>query len=246
MIIDISYYNPIKDWDLVKNAVDGIIIRMGYSGYASGKCVLDNKWRLYSAAALEKGIPRGAYFFPQSVNITEAEREADFIYNELKDCSLPLGIWLDSEIADTKNKSGRADKLNKATRTQMLLIIIKKLRTYGLTCGIYASASWFISNLDMSKLQDVPLWVAQWNSTLTFKYPAQLWQYSDNGSIPGIIGRVDLDKFVKEEKVPDPELDAAVDVIACRVIKGDFGYGHDNRMLKIYELIRLRVNDILK
>ena len=168
------------------------------------------------------------------------------IYNELKDCSLPLGIWLDSEIADTKNKSGRADKLNKATRTQMLLIIIEKLRVYGLSCGIYASASWFISNLDMSKLQDVPLWVAQWNSTLTFKYPAQLWQYSDNGSIPGINGRVDLDKFVKEEKAPDPELDAAVDVIARRVIKGDFGCGHDNRMLKIYELIRLRVNDILK
>lgn len=45
---------------------------------------------------------------------------------------------------------------------------------------------------------------------------------------------------------PDPELDAAVDVIAQRVIAGRFGYGHDNRALRIYELIRKRVNDILK
>ena len=45
---------------------------------------------------------------------------------------------------------------------------------------------------------------------------------------------------------PDPELDAAVDVIARRVIDGRFGYGHDTRSLRIYELIRLRVNDILK
>lgn len=45
---------------------------------------------------------------------------------------------------------------------------------------------------------------------------------------------------------PDPELDAAVDVIARRVIDGRFGYGHDNRSLRIYELIRQRVNDIMK
>lgn len=49
-----------------------------------------------------------------------------------------------------------------------------------------------------------------------------------------------------ETPAPDPELDAAVNVIALRVIDGKFGYGHDNRALAIYELIRQRVNDILK
>ena len=56
------------------------------------------------------------------------------------------------------------------------------------------------------------------------------------------------DLFIWDDIVidPDPELDAAVDVIARRVIDGRFGYGHDNRSLRIYELIRKRVNDILK
>lgn len=43
----------------------------------------------------------------------------------------------------------------------------------------------------------------------------------------------------------DEELDNAITVIAKRVIAGKFGVGHDNRMLKIYELIRQRVNDIM-
>ena len=43
----------------------------------------------------------------------------------------------------------------------------------------------------------------------------------------------------------DEELDNAVTVFAKRVIAGKFGVGHDNRMLKIYELIRQRVNDII-
>ena len=56
------------------------------------------------------------------------------------------------------------------------------------------------------------------------------------------------DLFIWDDIVidPDPELDAAVDVIARRVIDGRFGYGHDNRSLRIYELIRKRVNYILK
>lgn len=67
-----------------------------------------------------------------------------------------------------------------------------------------------------------------------------------SSSLIKVIEQYELYNWDLDKVVPDPELDAAVDVIARRVIKGDFGYGHDNRMFKIYELIRVRVNDILK
>ena len=248
MIIDISYYNQVKDWNKIKEAVDGVIIRMGYTGYGSGKCVYDSKWKEYSKAALEHGIPRGAFYFPQSINPQEAKTEADFIYNELKDISLPLGIWLDSEIADIKTQNGRADHLSRIKRTELLKIIIDQLKTYGLICGVYASTAWLNNNLDMDMLEGVPVWVAQWGTVLTYKKPAIIWQYSNKGSVPGIIGRVDLDKIINtpvEDPAPDLELDAAVEIIARRVIAGRFGVGHDNRMVKIYDLIRQRVNDII-
>lgn len=48
------------------------------------------------------------------------------------------------------------------------------------------------------------------------------------------------------EPVPvDEELDAAVTVIAKRVISGAFGVGHETRKDKIYELIRSKVNAII-
>lgn len=43
----------------------------------------------------------------------------------------------------------------------------------------------------------------------------------------------------------DKELDEAISVIADRVIAGKFGQGHETRKNTIYELIRLKVNDIL-
>lgn len=44
MIIDISQHNTIKNWDQVKNAVDGVIMRLGYTGYGSGLKAYDKKF----------------------------------------------------------------------------------------------------------------------------------------------------------------------------------------------------------
>lgn len=49
-----------------------------------------------------------------------------------------------------------------------------------------------------------------------------------------------------EPEAPDPELDAAINVIADRVIEGKFGFGHDIRKENIYVMVRKRVNDILQ
>lgn len=49
-----------------------------------------------------------------------------------------------------------------------------------------------------------------------------------------------------EPASPDEELEAAIDIIAHRVIEGKFGYGHEFRASSIYELVRARVNDLLK
>lgn len=49
-----------------------------------------------------------------------------------------------------------------------------------------------------------------------------------------------------EPEAPDPELDAAINVIAERVIDGKFGFGHDIRKENIYVMVRKRVNEILQ
>lgn len=252
MIIDISYYNTITDWRRVAESVEGVIIRLGYTGYGSGKVTYDRRYFDHMTAAKRYEIPRGVYYFPASVTKAEAETEADFIFENVAGEELELGVWLDSEIAEIKNKSGRADRLSRAKRTEFLHIIIDRLKGYGIMAGVYASTSWLLNNLDMGMLPGVPVWAAQYNSKHECTYPGDyvLFQYSSKGSIPGIAGNVDLN--VKHEgsaviaEDPDNELLSAADVIAKRVIAGYFGQGHEQRKNSIYELIRKRVNDILK
>lgn len=252
MIIDISYYNTITDWRRVAESVEGVIIRMGYTGYGSGKVTYDRRYYEHMTAAKRFEIPRGIYYFPASITRAEAEAEADFIFENVAGEDLPLGVWLDSEIAEVKNKSGRADRLSRTKRTEFLHIIIDRLKGYGITAGVYASTSWLLNNLDMGMLPGVPVWAAQYNSKHECTYPGDyvLFQYSSKGSIPGIAGNVDLNVKHESSAVivadPDNELLSAADVIAKRVIAGYFGQGHEQRKNSIYELIRKRVNDILK
>ena len=61
-----------------------------------------------------------------------------------------------------------------------------------------------------------------------------------------IIEKYKLYEWDTEEVMVDSELDAALEVIAHRIISGTFGVGHEHRKNLIYELIRKKVNDILK
>ena len=252
MIIDISSHNTVTDWDKIKASCDGVIVRMGYTGYGSGKMVFDKRYIEYMDAIKARGIPYGLYYFPQSITAKEAENEAEFIGVELVlHGAPPLGMWLDSEIADVKTKNGRADKLSRKDRTEFLHIIKERIALYGFECGIYASTSWLNNQLDMSRLPGA-VWVAQYNTHCTYKGSYNLWQYTNKGKLPGIAGNVDMSTIVDIEGSAgdagsaDNELDAAIDVIARRIIAGKFGSGHDKRMRNIYELIKKRVNDILK
>ena len=83
MIIDISYYNTITDWRRVAESVEGVIIRLGYTGYGSGKVTYDRRYFDHMTAAKRYEIPRGVYFFPASITKAEAEAEADFIFEKV-------------------------------------------------------------------------------------------------------------------------------------------------------------------
>lgn len=255
MIIDISQHNTIKNWDQLKNAVDGVIMRIGYTGYGSGLKVYDKKFFEFFDAVKTRGIPYGVYYFPASINKIEAEGEAGFIADAVYGLTPTLGVWLDSEIADVKTGKGRADNLSREKRTELLHIIIGRLHDRGIDCGVYASTAWLYHNLNMDHLPGVPVWVAQYNKAqnCTYKGDYIMHQYTSKGQIMGISGYVDLNRLhvpdasvYVPEPVKDKTLDDAVNVIAHKVIEGEFGDGHEQRKERIYKLIRQRVNDILK
>ena len=192
-IIDVSTHNGIIDWQKVRGNIEAAVIRLGYRGYSKGTLAYDSRYKENRAACEQLGIPFSLYFFPCSVTADEAIEEADFIIRECLGMNFVLPVFLDSEIAETKFGSGRADNLSRADRTRFLKIICNRLQAAGIPAGIYASKSWFTYQLDLSQLP-FSIWVAQWGSNLTFTGDYVLWQYTSSGSVPGISGDVDLSR----------------------------------------------------
>lgn len=194
-VIDLSKFNPVDDWAKVKASVDAIILRLGYRGAHTGTITYDPKYLEYMAACQKHDIPTMIYFFPCSITVAEAEAEANFIIAAAKKVNLCGPIWLDSEVV-YQDRSGRSDRLGKADRTKYLNVILRRLHEAGYECGVYASKSWFANNLNDSDLESYCLrWVAQWADQLTYTgHDVAMWQYTNNGSVPGINGRVDISK----------------------------------------------------
>ena len=193
--IDLSKFNSVENWLKVKAAVDAVILRLGYRGAHTGTITYDPRYLEYMTACQKHGIPTMIYFFPCSVTVAEAEAEANFIISAASKVNLCGPIWLDSEVV-YQDRSGRSDNLGKADRTKYLNVILRRLHDAGYECGVYASKSWFAGNLNDSNLEPYCLrWVAQWADELTYTgHDVALWQYTNNGSIPGINGRVDVSK----------------------------------------------------
>lgn len=200
-VIDLSKYNLVSDWSKVKTAVDGVIIRCAYRGYGSGKIVQDSKFAEFATACKAQGIPFGVYFMSQAITEQEGKEEADYAVNLAEQYGATLQIIIDSEDGDGTQKVVRADGLSKAKRTAVVKAFCQRVAERGHIGGVYASESWFNSKLNYSELTQYFIWVAKYGvnngskcSTVNLsKYDAH--QYTSNGTVCGIKGRVDVSDF---------------------------------------------------
>lgn len=190
--IDISYANTVFDWNAVARNVNGVIIRIGYRGYSAGNIKPDANFERHLKGALGAGIPMiGFYFMSQAINEKEAIEEADYCYNKVKAYSFSVPIFYDSEYSNGK-KTGRADNLTKQKRTAICKAFCGRIKQLGLRAGVYASKSWYESHLIASELTDYVMWVAQYNKLCTATCRVDMWQYTSNGNVSGVNGRVDI------------------------------------------------------
>lgn len=209
-IIDLSKYNVTSDFEAVANCMDGVIIRAGYRGYGSGKVVQDAKFVEFAQACKEYGIPFGIYFMSQAVNIEEAEEEAQFAVTFAEQYGASLPLFIDSEDGDGTAKVVRADGLSKEDRTAVVKAFCEKVVSCGKEAGVYASESWFRSNLDYDQIKQYKIWCAKYgtNDGNAQTSPAldkvDMWQYTSKGVVSGINGNVDLSECYFEIKAESP------------------------------------------
>lgn len=189
MGIDVSKWNGTIDWTAVKNSgVNYAIIRCGYRGSSTGALIQDPKFKANIQGAQAAGIKVGVYFFTQAINEVEAVEEASMVLNLIKGYKLSYPVFIDVE-----GSGGRADGIDKNTRTAAVNAFCKTIRNGGYKAGIYANKTWFESKMNTGSLTGYKIWLAQYAAAPTYKATRyDMWQYTSKGKVSGISGNVDM------------------------------------------------------
>ena len=106
-----------------------------------------------------------------------------------RDYNLDYPVFIDTEGA---GGNGRADGLGVRERTAVCRAFCETIESAGRKAGVYASRNWWYHNLTASELSDYVTWLAEYRSDPLYTGKYQIWQYTSNGSIDGMKGRVDL------------------------------------------------------
>ncbi|MBR3140708.1 MAG: hypothetical protein IKF11_07590 [Methanobrevibacter sp.] len=198
LIADVSYANGYINWDQLwaSGQIDGVIIRIGYGASRVDNPVIDSYFAYNIAAVKRLGIPYSIYLFGYAQTTEAAAREAQFTANWLNQygaTNLSLPIFYDAEISYWNNLNYTADVYSNTISTYA-----NTLNSLGFgSVGVYGSYSWFAyegGRLNSDTIKKYPLWVAQYYNRCSY-FGAYGWQYTSDGSLPGINGRVDLSIF---------------------------------------------------
>lgn len=189
--IDVSKYQGDIVWEKVRESgIEFVIIRLGFRGYGSGQLVLDEYFIQNIEGALEVGIKVGVYFFSQAITVEEAVEEAGFVYDHIKSYDITYPVVFDTE--EIKNNEARTDGLEVEELTQITIAFCEKIKEWGYMPMIYANAKWLTTQLDLMQLTDYEIWYADYQEEPIYPYQFRIWQYTEEGSVPGIDGYVDL------------------------------------------------------
>ena len=189
--VDVSKYQGSIDWSSASSAVSFAIIRCGYRGMYDGALHEDPYFYKNMKNAKANGVATGIYIYSTALNEAEAVAEASMavsMANAAGGCTYP--IYIDMEDSTRGVKS-----LSNAQRDAIINAFCTTVQSAGYKAGVYANKTWLTNYIDAGSLSgSIYIWVAQYNTSCTYKGRYTMWQFSSKGSIPGISGNVDVNK----------------------------------------------------
>lgn len=199
--IDVAKYQGTIDWQQVaQSGVDFAIVRVGYRTQVSGEITADSNAKYNLQEAQKHGIKLGAYFFSTAVTKEEAVEEANWVADYISQYAITYPVVYNCEgYNDPEN---RQYSLTKTERTDIALAFLEAVESRGYEAMFYASRNemeddvlWEVSRIET----DYKIWVAQYpevpypeTESSSYSGIHHMWQYTRNGSVPGISQPTDL------------------------------------------------------
>lgn len=197
IVIDVSAHQGNIDWEAVKNSgmVDAVILRAGY-----GVSWTDAYFQRNVQELNRLGIPYSVYLFSYAENANEASMEADNLINIIKNTGANIAsdifsIYYDLEDWTISSTGENSYGISQQTYQEMFNSFSSKVESaLGVDVKIYASKNYIETRFPETLRPEIG-WVAQWGPELTYNGTYEGWQYTSDGSVPGINGRVDMSIF---------------------------------------------------
>lgn len=189
-IMDVSRWQGSIDWDKVKASglVSGVMLRV--LGSKGGKPYVDPAFERNYAECARLGLPVGGYYYTCAVTQRQTGEELAALKTALrgKTFQLPLAI----DVEDPRLRSLAPAKLS-----ALVARAADQLEAWGLYAMVYTYTNFADTALDMAALAAYDLWIADYRG----KRPTRrhgMWQYTAEGTVPGISGPVDLSVAYKD------------------------------------------------
>ena len=184
--IDVSYHQGTVDWAAVKAAgVEFAMIRCGYGDDETDQD--DAQWYNNVRGCEEQGIPYGVYLFSYATDTDNARSEAAHILRLIRGYNPSLPLFIDLEANRTLDQGNWM--IGQIAQTFCDIVEGAGYRT-----GVYASENWWNNYLTEDCFRNNDNWyhwIACWgNLTYTGRY--EMWQYTNEGSLNGVNGPVDM------------------------------------------------------
>ncbi|CAL9567484.1 Lysozyme M1 [Streptomyces sp. enrichment culture] len=196
--IDVSHWQGAINWASVRNSG----IQFAWIKATEGTSFKDSRFNTNYVAAYNAGVIRGAYHFARPDVSGGSTQAAYFASNG--------GAWSRDNmtlpgVLDIEHNPYGAMCYGLST-TQMRAWITDFYNTYKTRTSrdvvIYTTAGWWNTCTGnwTGMYSKSPLWVAHWTSSETPTIPSgfptwTVWQYTSTGSVAGVSGNVDRNKF---------------------------------------------------
>lgn len=193
--VDLSENQGDVDFAAVKAAgVDFVILRIGGRFWGSGGLYTDAKFDEYYQQAKAAGLKVGVYFFSQAINEEEAHEEADYVLAALEGKTLEYPVAFDWESID--DDEARTDVVTNTQLTAIAAAFCDTVNAAGCRSLIYANSSLILLRYHFDTMKNYDFWLADYREMPEqdqMYYHYAIWQYSDEGTVPGVEGTVDMD-----------------------------------------------------
>lgn len=200
--IDVSYRQGSISWTGVRDSGIGFaLLRTGY-GDELPQTQTDAQFAANYTGATAAGLKVGVYHLSYAATAERAVSEAKFCLNILGGRKLDYPVFFDVEEGLAKEQTAlSADQLSAVAAA-----FCRTIESAGYRAGVYSSADFLGSKLSGSALAPYEKWVAHVGvGAPRYSGSYGIWQYSHDGTVPGISGAVDLDVSYRDYPNPAPQ-----------------------------------------